>query len=139
MLTGLLISGTSSATAPQGDLDIYLGDPPEAPTRMAFAIRDSALALPRAHLWVSVAAVQAQTLPGSGDGVITLVGEDALGRTGTLSIRPTGDSAGLTIEILTGEGLVPPAVVQVHRAVVARAIETLLTPDDPPTSERRTR
>ncbi len=137
MLTGLLIPGTSSATAPQGDLDIYLGDPHEAPPRMAFAIRDGAFALPRAHLWVSVAAVQAQTLPGVGGSAITLVGEDTLGRTGTLSIGPTGDPARVTIEILTGEGVVPQAVVQVHRAVVARAIETLLAPDDSPTSERR--
>lgn len=126
MLIGLLIPGIASASAHQSDLNVYLGDPPEKPTRIAFAIRETPQDPPRTHLWIPL-----RSLPSGMETLgapLTLAGEDSAGQPGTLSIRAASEPGHLTIRILRPDTPVPDASVLVERAVVAQAIATLTQP-----------
>lgn len=129
MLIGLLIPGIASASAHRSDLNIYLGDPPEKPTRIAFVIRETPQDPPRTHLWIPL-----RNLPSGMDppgASLTLAGEDSAGQPGTLSIGTTSEPGKLAIRILRPGTPVPDALVLVERAVMAQAITTLTQPVPP--------
>jgi hypothetical protein len=130
MLIGLLIPGIASASAQRSDLNIYLGDPPEKPTRIAFAIRENPQDPPRTHLWIPL-----RNLPSGMDpsgAPLTLLGEDNAGQPGTLSMGTASEPGMLAIRILRPGTPVPDASVLVERAVMDQAIATLTQPVSAP-------
>ena len=129
MLIGLLIPGIASASAHRSDLNIYLGDPPEKPTRIAFAIRETPQDPPTTHLWIPL-----RNLPSRMEihgAPFTLAGEDSAGQPGTLSMGTASEPGKLAIRILRPGATVPDALVLVERAVMAQAIATLTQPMPP--------
>lgn len=129
MLIGLLIPGIDSASAHRSDLNIYLGDPPEKPTRIAWVIRETQQDPPRTHLWVPLGSLPlGMETPGT---PLTLAGEDSAGQPGTLSMGATPEPGKLAIRILRPGTPVPDVQVLVERAVMAQAIATLTQPAPP--------